>query len=373
MNEADVLKIGNIANQTLLYPMLPQMLGELELSAIAGGQFGFDILATKLYPEMARINERFGGGRFDSALKAKIQTWLSGWVEPPAHYLVHHPFFASGQWWRLFRTTMFVEQDLLEAQDHARTLSQQDLEERYAGVLGLDARPRFANHGAWWETVLATIRMGSWHLGLYSPRYQAFISPFILDAEESGGEEIKDLRSEWPRPAFRMFLTEEEIGFGVFNFSQMIHRGAFIEVLGDLQPAPPFGQAWGKGVSSDRTGEDQVISGIIQAWTDEAGLEQRRISIVTEEPQVSGVAVDGPDPYRLVQSIHGVTGWLPKGVSEELMAPERLPDLVENCRFLAGPTGDTPLLVPKNVFLDAIQLNPGLIPVYGRIISLAIK
>lgn len=369
----NILKIGQIAQQALLYPMLPQKLTEAELGALAGGQFGFDILAGHLYPDMARIIERFGGGRFDAALKAKIQTWLNGWVEPPEHYVVHHPFFASGQWWRVFRTSMFMEKDLEEAHEAARVLSQKELEARYGWMLGLDAHERFTSHREWWETVLATIRMGSWHLSMYSPRYQAFISPFVLDAEETGGEVLMDLQSEWPKPSFRLFPVEGEAGFGVFDFARMIYSGAYIEVFGDLEPAPPFGKPWGKGVTTHRAGEDQIIAGVIQVWVDSSGQGHRRINRVSDEPDITGVSIDGPDPFRMVQSIFSVTGWLPKGVASELMAPDRLNDLVESCQFLQGPTGDTPLLVPKEVFLDAVQLNPALVPVFGKIVSLSVE
>jgi hypothetical protein len=215
--------------------------------------------------------------------------------------------------------------------------------------------------------------MGSWHHAIYSPRYRAFISPYILDAEDSGGEVIHDLRSEWPKPIFRLFMTPDESGVGVFNFSEMIYSGAFIEILGDMNPAPPFGHPWGKGVTTTRSGDEGLISGVIQVWEDGQNSGQRRVSMVSEEESIDAVAIDGPDPFRMVQSIFAVTGWLPKGVSADLAAPDQLGRMVEQCAFLTGPTGDTPLLVPKNVFLDAVDLNPSLVPVFGRIASLSVK
>lgn len=371
--DSEVLKLGSIASRTLLYPILPQRMTEAELDALAGGQFGFDVIAGKLYPSMVRILERFGGGRFDSASKAKLQAWLAGWVNPPERYVIHHPVVASGQWWRIFRTTLFIQPDLEAAHEAARVLPQEDLEARYATVLGPAARERFETHHAWWEMVLATLRMGSWHIAVYSPRYQAFISPFILDAEDHHGDELKELRAEWSRPSFRLFLSADHEEAGVFDISRLIERGAYVELLGDLRSAPPFGATWGSGVTQTRPGNSEgwVITGVIHAWTEPDGTDHRRVYSTAEAPEVGGVAVDGPDPFRLVQSLFGATGWKPKGVGAEFMAPDRIGDLVRSsASALCGPTGDTPLLVPKEVFLDAILTHPGLIPVYGRVVSM---
>lgn len=371
----EALNLGRIASQTLLFPMQPQKLTEDELQAIAGAHFGWDALGGHLYPRMLQISERFGGHRVDAAMRAKVQTWLQGWVQPPDYYQIHHPLYASGQWWRIFRTAMFVEKDLAEAHDASRSISREQLEGRYLHVLGQGARERYESHEAWWQAVLGTIRMGSWHVALYSPRYQAFISPFVLDGQGEEGA-IQDLRAEWSKPTFRLYSTEptSAAGFGVFDLGRMIASGAYVELLGDLQAAPPFGETWGPGVADPRHGGTAgwKVTGVIHVFQDNQGVDQRRVYRLMDAPEVDGIALDGADPFRLVQSLHAVTGWLPKGVPAELMAPDRLEDLVKVAPpSLGGPTGDTPLLVPKEAFWDALSVHPALVPVYGRVISLS--
>lgn len=364
-----VERIAGIAHRATLYPMLPQHLQAEELEALAGAHFGIDLIGRTIHPEIAPILARFGGGMVDAAMKAKLQSWLAGWIEPPQHYLIHHPVKASGQWWRIFRTAVHMEADLEEAHEAARTLPMESLEARYSHVLGLGARGRYASHAKWWNDVLATIRMGTWHAALYSPRYRAFISP--LEGEKAE-DEIGDLRSEWPKQAFRLYPTNPNSP-QVFDLSRLISAGAFIEVLGDITPAPPFGSNWGPGVLVEAEhGVDEVVAGIILARSTPDGEGARTIfrADLTENGKV---ALDGPDPFRLAQAIYGATEWCPEGIPQVLMAPEALSELVTNyATALAGPTGDDSLLVPKAVFEDAIKIHPGLVPVYGRVISLVV-
>lgn len=360
-------QIAGIAAQTALYPMLPQLLRQDELEAIAGAQFGIEMISKTIHPELQGEVARFGGALADAALRAKAQAWLSGWVEPPSHYLVHHPVQASGQWWRLFRTAVHLEADLKAAREDAESMSQEALEDRYSHVLGVGARGRYESHERWWFDVLATIRMGTWHAAIYSPRYKSFISPLVGERAE---DEIGDLRSEWPKLDFRLYANQAASP-QAFDLARLIAAGAFIEVLGDLTPAPPFGSAWGPGLQFERNGDEELVTGVIHAFKTAEGDSARRIFTVRDA--AAEVVLDGPDPFRLVQAIYAATEWIPAGIPQELMAPEELPSLVaEHGETLTGPMGDAPLVVPKRVFLDALEVHPGLVPVFGRIMSLAI-
>ncbi len=362
------LQIAGIAARTTLYPMMPQLLTEDELEAIAGAQFGIEMIGKTVHPQIGAEVARFGGGLVDAALKAKVQTWLSGWVEPPVHYLAHHPVEASGQWWRVFRTAIHLEADLTLAKELEESLPKEELEARYSHVLGIGARDRYESHERWWFDVLATIRMGTWHAAIYSPRYKAFISPLVGERAET---EIGDLRSEWPKLDFQLYAHDAP-SIGSFNLARLIAAGALIEVLGDLTPAPAFGGNWGPGLQIERNEDgEQIVTGLIHAIQEPNGEQKRRVYTVRESQ--GEVELDGPDPFRLIQSIYGATEWCPPGVLPELMAPEALPRLVEeHGEALTGLAGDAPLIVPKRVFLDAIEVHPGLVPVFGRIISLAI-
>lgn len=362
---------GRVASQTMLLPMAPQLLTEDERAAVAGAHFGFEMLGRQLYPDLMDYTERFGGLRTDAAMRAKVHAWLAGWVEPPAHYTVHHPVRASGQWWRLFRTTMFVEQDLAQMREDALRMAPERLESLYGHLLGEGARGRFDSHQAWWENTLAVVRAGSWHSAVYSMRHQAFISPLLLDDSDQN-RPIDSLRAEWPRPFIRMYPTEDARQDGhLFDFGRLIYAGAMIEVLGTLQTAPPFGEPWGPGVTLACEGATKGlrVAGLIHAFDGSQG-PQRRITTVSELPEVEGVALDGPDAFRLLQAIHAVTGHVPKGVPATYMEPERLNELVSECgALLTGMDGDEPLIVPKRVFEDALALHPGLNPVFGRVVS----
>jgi len=360
-------QIAGIAARTTLYPMLPQLLHQEDLEAIAGAQFGIELIGKTIYPEVGAEVSRFGGGLVDAAMRAKVQTWLSGWIEPPPYYLVHHPVMASGQWWRLFRTGIHMEADLKAAREDAETMPQEELEARYSHVLGAGARSRYESFDRWWFDVLATIRMGTWHAAIYSPRYKSFISPLVGERAEN---EIGDLRSEWPKLDFQLYATDAS--GTTFDLARLIAAGAFIEVLGDISPAPPFGATWGPGIQIERNEDgEQVVTGLIHAFKTEDGTPSRRVFTVRDAG--GDVELDGPDPFRLLQAIYGATEWCPAGVPQECMAPEALGRLVEDhAEALTGPSGDAPLMIPKRVFLDAIEIHPGLVPVVGRITSLAV-
>lgn len=361
-----VRELGHIAARTTLLPMFPQMLSPEERLELAGGCFGWDIIGEKVHPEVAQFIARFGGGKFDGLLKAKVQAWLMGWVTPPPYYSVHAPRVASGAWWRIFRSTLGVEPALQEADLDAQRLSESDLERRYADKLGPAARDRFPDHATWWENVRKVIRMGSWHLAVYSPALQGFVSPFGVDEDEVSDRALDRIRAEFRSPAWRLYPGAADVP-EAWNLSSAIYAGDTVELFGTLIDGLPFSEPWGEGVTQTQPGSTQgwVISGVIHTHS-----RGNQTFTVKEEPRANAVAMDAPDPYTLAQEIFAVTGWRPRGIPLEAMEPSALNRLSTEFREqVTGKDMESYLYVPREVFLDAVHANPNLVPVYGRLLS----
>lgn len=362
------LPLGEIGARVMLYPMAPQLLAQPELEAIAGAIFGWDLLGDQVYPEIKHWSERFGG-KFDAFMKVKLQSWLKGWVKPPEHYVLHAPRIASGQWYRLFRTTMGVPQALRQAEEDRRTMAEEQLVQAYSSLLGPGSRERCDTLQEWWEGTLEVIRMGTWHVTVYSPRWQAFISPFHgfePGVDPNTMSHADRIRAEFIPPIIQLYpgpFSREN----VWNLAEVVRTGAYVEIFGERHEAPPFGVNWGEGVRQSRPGTsyNRTISGIIHR----RGTEVQTIP-VREAPELDGVIIDAPDPFRLLQDIYAVTGWRPQGVPADALQPGQEERLVRDFKeVICGAGQDKHLVVQRDQFLDAVMVNPNITPVFGRLVS----
>jgi hypothetical protein len=411
------------ANAALTLGLAPQLLTEDELMGTTLSWVGWEFLANTLTRSLRDWTDAFGGDIVDSALKAKIQCWLQGWTKAPGSYPIHVPTTANGQWIRIFRTTMNLSKRLEAFKRDYDTKVESEVVAEWERHLGLGSRDRHTGYRSWCqavrvflagmnqavamefeedvkrfqeadiltkyrETVLPyvkrdaftgytewalntidAIRVGEWHIAVYNPAWEAFVSPFGTDDEETlalSSSSIDRYRMEFPHIPIQLYPTRPGVGF---NLSLAIFEGAMVELLGDRNELPPFGSAWGDGVILDRLGgsRDRRIAGIIHKHS--SGTQTFR---VREEPQ-GYIQMDPPDPFSLIQDVYWSTGYLPnKGIAQELMALDRIADFAEAwASTFANPDSPTMLVIPKQQFLDAVLTNPALTPVYGRIISIS--
>lgn len=366
----DYQSIGEIASRTLLLPIAPHLLHEEELQAVNGSIIGWNVLLGELYPDIQRWTDKYGG-IFDSFLKVKLQEWFSGWLKPADHYVIHAPREANGQWFRVFRTTMFVEDQIRQAESDLKSLSTEQLIKMYSSYLGSGSIERCDSFKEWWEATLEAIRMGSWHIAVYSPKYQAFVSVLHnFDRTESLNVAEMNysarLKLEFPPPIIQLYPGNFDRQ-NVWNLAELISSGAYIELFGKRLSAPPFCENWGTGVRYSRPGlcSNRIICGIIHRRGD---LIQA--IPVKDAPELDAVLIDAPNPFFLLQDIYAVTRWRPPNIPAEALRLDNTEHFIEGySEAIFGENKNRVLAIQRDYFLDAIMMNPNITPVFGRIIS----
>ena len=357
---------GDIAAGSLTYPMAPQLLAESELRTIAGALHGWEAIKDSLDPAMNLWTRRYGGGIADGMLKLKLQTWFRHWVKPPSHYTVHIPRVSNGAWYRLYRTGMRIHEHITAAAVHAATLSEDALVARYSHVLGYGARERYAElcpdggFRNWWADVINVLKEGDWHLAIYSPQWEAFISP--VQDEPGSSSLIERAMAEFPPMNPELYPLSSPLP-GSWNLSQAIREGALVEVYGDLLDAPPYGN-WGLGVPAAKRGPNKgrAISGIIHS------RPGRTQAVPVAPGGARSVILDAPNLVGLLQDIYAVTGWRAEGISREAVSGYDDAALVREVQEATG--GMTMATeIPEAVFAEAVATSPQIIPVYGRLVS----
>lgn len=104
-------------------------------------------------------------------------------------------------------------------------MSEDDLVARYDHYLGVGARARFETFEGWWAATLACLQQGDWHLAVYSPRWEAFISPVV---DECAGEGLVErCLAEFPTVAPQLYPGSSD-GTGTWNLAEAVRDGAFI-------------------------------------------------------------------------------------------------------------------------------------------------
>ena len=361
-----VTAYGDIAAGALTYPMAPQLLEESELRTIAGALHGWEAIKDSLDPAMNLWTKQYGGGITDGALKLKLQTWFRHWVKPPSHYMVHLPRVSNGAWYRLYRTGMRIHEHIAAAATHAATLNEEALVARYSHILGHGARERYAERcedggfRSWWSDVLNVLKEGDWHLAVYSPQWEAFISP-VQDEPATSGL-IERALAEFPVMNPELYPLSTPLP-GSWDLSRVIREGALVEVYGDLLDAPPFG-GWGHGVAAAKKGPNRgrAISGIIHT------RPGRTQAIPVAPGGARGVVLDAPNLGGLLQDIYAVTGWRAEGTSREAMSGGNDAALVQEILRISDNMGMA-IEIPEDVFTAAVATSPQIIPVYGRLVS----
>ncbi len=345
---------ASIAASSCLLPLAPQYLQDEELRAIAGGLVGWDTIADCLDPDLAEWRDRYGCGLFDGTLKTKLQTWFSGWVAPPEHYVLHAPRLANGQWIRIWRSCMSVAAQLEQAKVDRAELPEGELTLAYEPVLGVGSSAR--NPETWWNDTLLAIQQGSWHIAVYSADWEAFVSPFgpFPPIEDP----LQRARAEFPKVEIALYPTGAD---GAFDLSQAIAEGAYIEILGERKEAPPLGK-WGPGVFVlSPLGLPRLISGIIHRTA-------RRVQVAAvEQGPVNSVIARVPDQAAFLKDVYTVTGWRPEALPAELFGTGRMEALQSAVAELTHGL-DEVVPVPGEVFADAL-MSPAITPVCGRLMS----
>jgi len=350
---------GDAAAGALSFPMAPQLLTGDELEVIAGSLQGWDLIGEYLDPALAAWTRIYGGGVVDGHLKLKLQTWFRNWVEPERTYVVHRPRVSNGQWFRLFRTGMRVAERISQAMKDVRDLNEEEVVARYDHYLGVGARGRFETFEGWWKATLACIQQGDWHLAVYSPKWGAFISPVIDEYEGEGL--VGRCLAEFPPVSVHLYPGSAP-GAGVWNLAEAIRDGAFVEVLGEMTDAPPFGK-WGDGaVVPFPGGGGRVVSGFIHH------SNGRCQCVKVASGEMSTVEVDAPNLGAFLQDVYAVTGWRHERFSREVLAGGD-PDGLE-AAVVDLTDGFTRILaMPGQVFHEAVLSHPRIIPVFGRLVS----
>lgn len=351
---------GDAAAGALSYPMAPHLLSKEELEVIAGALQGWEIIGENMDPAQRAWSRLYGGGVVDGHLKLKLQSWIRNWVQPPARYVVHRPRLANGQWYRLFRTTMHVAEHVDQAMKDLQRLDERELVARYAHYLGVGARERCATFEQWWRATLMCLHQGDWHLVHYSPRWEAFVSP-LVDVPRSS-HLVDRCLAEFPPVDVHLYPGSYD-GSGVWDLSEAVRTGAFVEVMGDLHDAPPYGN-WGDGIQVPFGGgvAGRIIIGLIHHAPDRCQTFQ------VQPGSMGTVEFDAPNPGPLLQDVYAVTGWRPEGIcrgaaigQDPTGLNEAVLDLTQNFTRLIG--------IPGPVFHEAVLACPQLFPVYGRLIS----
>ncbi len=353
---------GDIAAGALAYPMAPQLLTEAELQAIAGSIQGWELIAGVIDPAMAYWSARYGGGLADGTLKLKLQSWFRNWIQPPKHYNVHIPRVANGAWYRLFRTSMRVPERIQEATRNMANLSEEEVVARYAHLLGHGARARYGEDGfdRWCADVLTCIQQGEWHLAVYSPQWEAFISP-VVD-EPRSNDLIERCLAEFPAVNPQLYPVSESNGAS-WNLAEAIRAGALVEVYGDRLDAPSFGD-WGNGVLTAEVGPNSSrrISGFIHTRPD------RTQAVPVQGGDMGSVVVDAPNMGSLLQDIYSVTGWRAPGFSQAALLGQDEDALCQEV-LVVTQNHSLALEIPGKTFREAMATSPQIVPVYGRLVS----
>lgn len=350
---------GDMAAGALSFPMAPQLLTQDELTVIAGALQGWEMIARSLDPALEAWGRKYGGGIVDGHLKLKLQTWFRNWVEPPTHYVVHQPRLSNGLWLRLFRTTMRTADQIIQATRDIQALNEEEMVARYAHYLGVGARERYETFEGWWNSTLACISQGEWHLAVYSPRWEAFISP-VMDACDTSDLVDRTL-AEYPAVTVQLYPGGE--AGGVWNLAEAIRAGALVEVMGSACDAPPFGN-WGTGAQVPFSGTvaGRVIAGIIHHRPD------RVQAVRVAEGALGSVEVDAPNLGALLQDLYSVTGWRPDGFSVAAMTGTD-PAAMDQAVLALTQNFTRILSIPGEVFHEGVQSHPGITPVYSRLVS----
>jgi hypothetical protein len=411
------------ATEALPLGMAPQLMTDDERMDAAFTWVGWEFLANTLTSALRRWTDAYGGDIIDASMKAKVQCWLQGWTKAPSSYAIHVPAIANGQWIRIFRTTMNLSRTLerfrydYENKPEAEVVAEWEhhlgigSRERHTGyrnwcraahtfllgsnvplaaqfdadilvlpemevltkyrdsVLAYVKRDAFSGYAEWALNTIDAIRVGEWHVAVYSPAWEAFVSPFGTDDEDilaAAGSAIERCRREFPAIPVQLYPARPSMGL---NLSLAVFEGALIEIMGDRNELPPFGSSWGDGVILDRMGgaQGRRITGIIHK-----GIAGTQAFQIREEPQ-GYVQMDPPDPFSLIQDIYWTTGYLPNpDIDPTMMTPDRITEFADKWRHVfANPEAPTMLVIPKQYFLDAVLTNPAIVPVYGRIISVS--